>query len=150
MTTVLFLFFFFPCNQIQNVHLPRSVWPKSWDLHSCFSSHLTRAIDKIPIWGLYVILAGLASFFWPRRVITYSPHTGIFSIVLQWKRAQGRMGHMIRSNYSFVRRLKNQCCPRFSHKHIDLWPQRNFKDLWKIFEDLQRILEDPWDIFEDL
>ena len=35
------------------------------------------------------------AFSGPARAIAYGPHTGNFSMVLQWKRARGRTGHMI-------------------------------------------------------
>ena len=41
------------------------------------------------------------AFSGPARAITYGPHTGIFSIVLQWKRARGRTGHIIMISLSY-------------------------------------------------
>ena len=38
------------------------------------------------------------AFSGPACAIAYGPRTGIFSIVLLRKCAQGRMGHMIKSN----------------------------------------------------
>ena len=42
------------------------------------------------------------AFSGPARAITYGPHTGIFSILFQWKRARGRTGHIITLIYRYV------------------------------------------------
>ena len=84
--------FFSPGNKIRyrNVHLHHSFWPKSQDLYSnkdvsvCISQ---RAVsDPSRAW--------LMAFSSPVHSFAYDPHTGIFSIVLQWKHVWGRTGHM--------------------------------------------------------
>ena len=49
---------------------------------------------------LNIHLRHLLTFSGPARAIAYGPHTGIFSIVLHWKRARGRTDHMIIFNYA--------------------------------------------------
>ena len=85
-------------NLIRNVHLRRSIWPKSLDLYSnkvVLVRILRALLIKCPYEGRTRSLKGQTAFSGPARTIAYGPHRGIFSIVLQWKRAQGRTGHII-------------------------------------------------------
>ena len=85
-----FFFFFFRVTKFGMLLILTEKWGFIQQ-QSCFSSLLAHAIDKIPVWGPYAILAGPDGFF----QTCSRHHTGIFSIVLQWKRVRGRTGHII-------------------------------------------------------
>ena len=61
----LFFFFFFFFFRVTKFGMLLSLTEKSRFIQqqSCFSSLLARAIDKIPVWGPYAILAGPDGFF---------------------------------------------------------------------------------------
>ena len=85
-------------NRYRNIHLRRSFWPKSRDYHSnkVVLVRISCALFiKSPYEGRTRSLQVRTAFSGPARAIAYGPHTGIFSIVLQWKRARGRTGHII-------------------------------------------------------
>ena len=81
--------FVFLSNQIKNVHLHRSFWPKGQDLYS----------NKVVLVCISCLLS--SQNYWE---IVYGPHTGILSIVLQWKRVRGRTGHIIKVAYKLHQR----------------------------------------------
>ena len=89
-TLVLFIYFFFPVIKFAIgmftyvAHFDRKV---GIFLQSCFSSHIAKSRTRSKQGR--TVFSGIA------RAIAYGPDTGIFSVVLQGKRARGRTGHMI-------------------------------------------------------
>ena len=80
MTTTLFLFpffFFFFFFRVTKFGMLLILTEKSGFIQqqSCFSSLLARAIDKIPVWGPYAILAGPDGFFRTWGLFLKSPET---------------------------------------------------------------------------
>ena len=55
----------------------------------------------VSVQHLVEILTGPDGFIRPAHAITYGPHTGLSSMVLQRKGSQGRTGHMI-SKFIFL------------------------------------------------
>ena len=105
-----FFFFYFwggegGGNQIRNEPLRSSFWPKSRDLYSNKVTVLVRISRALLIKSSYEgrtrAQHSRAAFSGPASAIAYGPHTWIFSIVLRWKCARGRTGHMIMSFFDW-------------------------------------------------
>ena len=85
---------------------------------SCFSSLLARAIDKIPVWGPYAILAGPDGFFRTCSRHQVRPSYGYFLNSFAMKARAGPYGSYNKTPFCNVKRKKQ---PKITSPITDRW-----------------------------
>ena len=99
---------------------------------SCFSSLLARAIDKIPVWGPYAILAGPDGFFRTCSRHHVRPSYGDFLNSFAMKARAGPYGSYNKTPYDTFM-YANSCKSNTADQWIEAPLQRHPNVLYRVF-----------------